>query len=272
MPIPGFDGLASPPHRCHVNITPVRRAAPWRLAGPACPTLLWLPDEGERHLERRVHEHARVCGQGKQIARPVLQCRAAAAARSAPSHARSAWCALNGDVRRWCFGAPGARVAQATPAAAAVPPPAGPTPAQSIQQRFGALPPGALRTVDPGKLAAIIALFGPTVPTVSAGAPPGRAVPGAPLPSPGAPAAVAPRQHWTKMHARWLTAQKFTHPTQQIVFQDQIEAINAAQVRLITLEQQLRDIVPTWTMAPVVAAYQALRGVSFLVISRSIHI
>jgi transposase len=34
---------------------------------------------------------------------------------------------------------------------------------------------------------------------------------------------------------------------------------------LAALEQQLRDIVPTWTMAPVVAAYQALRGVSFLV-------
>jgi len=72
-------------------------------------------------------------------------------------------------------------------------------------------------------------------------------------------------KNWTKMHARWLAAQKFDHPAQQIVFQDQIDAINFAQVRLAALEQQLRDIVPTWTMAPVVAAYQALRGVSFLV-------
>jgi transposase len=72
-------------------------------------------------------------------------------------------------------------------------------------------------------------------------------------------------KNWTKMHARWLTAQSFTHPAQRIVFQDQMEAIHAAQVRLTTLEQQLRDIVPSWTMATVVAAYQALRGVSFLV-------
>ena len=72
-------------------------------------------------------------------------------------------------------------------------------------------------------------------------------------------------KNWTKMHMRWLAAQKFAHPAQQIVFQDQIEAINAAQLRLAALEQQLREIVPTWTMAPVVAAYQALRGVSFLV-------
>jgi transposase len=73
------------------------------------------------------------------------------------------------------------------------------------------------------------------------------------------------QKNWTKMHARWLAAQKFAHPAQQIVFQDQIEAINAAQIRLGDLEQKLREILPTWTMAPVVAAYQALRGVSLLI-------
>jgi transposase len=72
-------------------------------------------------------------------------------------------------------------------------------------------------------------------------------------------------EHWTKMHERWLAKQTFHHPAQQIVFQDHLEVINAAQVRLAALEQQLREIVPTWTMAPVVAAYQALRGVAFLV-------
>jgi len=72
-------------------------------------------------------------------------------------------------------------------------------------------------------------------------------------------------KNWTKMHERWLAKQTFNHPAQQIVFQDQLEVINAAQVRLAALEQQMREIVSTWTMAPVVAAYQALRGVSFLV-------
>ena len=72
-------------------------------------------------------------------------------------------------------------------------------------------------------------------------------------------------KNWTKMHERWLAKQTFNHPAQQIVFQDHLEVINAAQVRLAALEQQLREIVPTWTMAPVMAAYQALRGVSFLV-------
>jgi len=72
-------------------------------------------------------------------------------------------------------------------------------------------------------------------------------------------------RNWTKTYERWLAKQTFAHPAQQIVFQDQLEAITTAQARLAALEQQLREIVPTWTMAPVVAAYQALRGVSFLV-------
>jgi transposase len=73
------------------------------------------------------------------------------------------------------------------------------------------------------------------------------------------------RQHWTLAHRRWLAGQSFAHPAQQIVFQDAIEAIDEALARLRRLEQQLVAIVPSWSMAPVVAAYQAMRGASFLV-------
>jgi transposase len=61
-------------------------------------------------------------------------------------------------------------------------------------------------------------------------------------------------KNWTKMFERWLAKQAFDHPAQQIVFQDHLEVINAARVRLASLEQQLREIVATWTMAPVVAS------------------
>jgi transposase len=70
---------------------------------------------------------------------------------------------------------------------------------------------------------------------------------------------------WSKAHARWLADQKFGHPAQQIVFQDHADAVEDATQRLRRLEAQLVEIVPTWSMAPVVAAYQALRGVSFIV-------
>lgn len=75
----------------------------------------------------------------------------------------------------------------------------------------------------------------------------------------------AGRDHWTQAHQRWLAHQRFEHPAQQIVFQEGIDAITDAAQRLRRLEEQLASIVPNWSMAPVVAAYQALRGASFLV-------
>jgi transposase len=75
----------------------------------------------------------------------------------------------------------------------------------------------------------------------------------------------AGRKHWTLAHRRWLASQRFDHPAQQIVFQDAIDAIEEALARLRRLDQQLLAIVPNWSMAPVVQAYQAMRGASFLV-------
>ena len=71
--------------------------------------------------------------------------------------------------------------------------------------------------------------------------------------------------HWTLAHRRWLAGQTFEHAAQQIVFQEAIDAIEDALQRLRRLEKQLALIVPDWSMAPVVEAYQAMRGASFLV-------
>jgi transposase len=66
-------------------------------------------------------------------------------------------------------------------------------------------------------------------------------------------------------HRRWLARQAFEHPAEQIVFQEMVDAIEDAAQRLRRLEEQLAAIVPTWSMRPVVEAYQAMRGASFLV-------
>ncbi len=71
--------------------------------------------------------------------------------------------------------------------------------------------------------------------------------------------------HWTLAHRRWLAQQSFEHPAQQIVFQEAIDAIADADQRLRRLEQQSAIIVPSWSMAPVMEAYQAMRGASFIV-------
>jgi len=75
----------------------------------------------------------------------------------------------------------------------------------------------------------------------------------------------AGRDHWTQAHRRWLARQSFEHPAQQIVFQEGVDAIEDAAQRLRRIDEQLTGIVPNWSMAPVVKAYQAMRGASFLV-------
>ena len=73
------------------------------------------------------------------------------------------------------------------------------------------------------------------------------------------------RRAWSLAHTRWLAGQTFEHPAQQIVFQDLVDVIMDAKNRLERLDGQLEEVVPSWSMAPLVVAYQALRGVSFLV-------
>jgi transposase len=52
---------------------------------------------------------------------------------------------------------------------------------------------------------------------------------------------------WTQAYRRWLTTVRFDHPAQQIVLQDYIS-----------------EHLPGWSMAPVVTAIQAMRGVALV--------
>src|SRR4029450_9189933 len=44
-------------------------------------------------------------------------------------------------------------------------------------------------------------------------------------------------RHWSRAHLRWLAGQAFDHPAQQIVFQDQVDAVADAQARLERLDR-----------------------------------
>src|SRR5204863_4112260 len=74
----------------------------------------------------------------------------------------------------------------------------------------------------------------------------------------------AGRKAWSPAHRRWLAGLSFAHPTQQIVLQEQIDAIAEAEQRRDRLDEQIRELVPGWSLAPVVAALQAMRGIAFL--------
>ena len=70
---------------------------------------------------------------------------------------------------------------------------------------------------------------------------------------------------WTLAYRRWLTTVRFEHPAQQIVLQDYIHAVQDAEARRDRLTRQIEELLPSWSMAPVVTALQAMRGVALVV-------
>lgn len=73
------------------------------------------------------------------------------------------------------------------------------------------------------------------------------------------------RTAWGNAHARWLAEQRFAHPGQHVAFEEYCEAVREATRRVERLDQQVHDLLPTWSMAPIVQALTAHRGVSQVV-------
>lgn len=69
---------------------------------------------------------------------------------------------------------------------------------------------------------------------------------------------------WTQAHFRWLETVRFDHPVQQIVLEEYLDAVKEAQRRVAGLEQQMRAALPAWSLAPVVEALMAMRGVGLI--------
>lgn len=72
------------------------------------------------------------------------------------------------------------------------------------------------------------------------------------------------RTHWSRGHRRWLSEQRFAHPAQQIVLEELIQAVEQAESRRDRLAGQMATLLPDWSLAHVVAALQALRGIDKL--------
>jgi transposase len=72
------------------------------------------------------------------------------------------------------------------------------------------------------------------------------------------------RHHWTRAHRNWLARQSFPHPAEQFVFEEMIQRIEVACARQERHEDAIRKLLPAWSLAPVVTAIQALRGVAIL--------
>ena len=72
------------------------------------------------------------------------------------------------------------------------------------------------------------------------------------------------RPAWTKLHRRWLAGLKFERALHHVVLEDYIQAVEAAEARRDRLTTQIEACLPEWTLAPVVAALQTLRGMALV--------
>jgi hypothetical protein len=69
---------------------------------------------------------------------------------------------------------------------------------------------------------------------------------------------------WGKAHMAWLAGQKQEHLEQRIALEERLVAVRQAKERIERLEQAIREAVPTWSLAVLVTALMALRGVDFI--------
>jgi transposase len=69
---------------------------------------------------------------------------------------------------------------------------------------------------------------------------------------------------WTKTHIGWLASQKLEHAEQRIAFEEMLLAVRQAQERVARLEDAIRAAVPDWSLAAVVTALMAVRGLDLV--------
>src|ERR1700692_788110 len=68
----------------------------------------------------------------------------------------------------------------------------------------------------------------------------------------------------TLAHRRWLAGLRFEQAVHHIVLEDCIAAVEAATARRDRLEAHIEAALPDWSLAPVVRALQALRGMALV--------
>ena len=69
---------------------------------------------------------------------------------------------------------------------------------------------------------------------------------------------------WSKAHMSWLASQKLEYGEQRLVFEEMQLAMRQGQERLERLEQAIRTAVPDWSLAKLVTALMAMRGIDLI--------
>jgi transposase len=72
------------------------------------------------------------------------------------------------------------------------------------------------------------------------------------------------RSKWTQVYFRWVEGIKFEVAAQQIVLQEYLDTVKHMKGRVEALEEEMRQAMQGWSLAPVVTGLMALRGVELI--------
>lgn len=72
------------------------------------------------------------------------------------------------------------------------------------------------------------------------------------------------RSSWTKTHMSWLAERRFEHPASQVAFDESLRSVEEAAKQIERLDQQVASLCEIWSMAPVLRALMAHRGVALV--------
>ncbi len=72
---------------------------------------------------------------------------------------------------------------------------------------------------------------------------------------------------WGKAHMSWLASQKLDHLEQRLALEELLLAVRQAGERMRRLEQAIGEAVPAWSLAGLVTALMALRGIDLIAAS-----
>lgn len=72
------------------------------------------------------------------------------------------------------------------------------------------------------------------------------------------------KSRWTQAHCRWLEALKFEQELDRRTCDEYLTAVRQATQRVADLDARLQELLPDWSLAPLVADLRALRGIDWL--------
>jgi transposase len=72
------------------------------------------------------------------------------------------------------------------------------------------------------------------------------------------------KKTWGPTHMNWLMAQKLEHHEQRMALEELLHGVRQESERIERLEQAIREAVPEWSLAEVVTAVQAMRGIDLI--------